>query len=150
DPVKAGFARSYAQPGGMLTGNVMNALGGEESVTQKRIALFKQIVPNLTRLGMIAPDTGPGASLVVIETEALQKVAAQLGFELRPYGLRTPDDLEAAFASGRRDDVGAYYISGHPMLIGNLARVMGFVEASGKPSVGPYPDWGRAGLLMSY
>ena len=27
---------------------------------------------------------------------------------------------------------------------------MCLVTASGKPSVGTYPDWGRAGLLMSY
>jgi putative ABC transport system substrate-binding protein len=34
-------------------------------------------------------------------------------------------------------------------LASSLSRVMSFVTASGKPSVGPYPDWGRAGLLMS-
>ena len=27
---------------------------------------------------------------------------------------------------------------------------MSFVTASRKPTVGPYPDWGRSGLLMSY
>ena len=27
---------------------------------------------------------------------------------------------------------------------------MSLVTAPGKPSVGPYPDWGCAGLLMSY
>ena len=27
---------------------------------------------------------------------------------------------------------------------------MPFVAASGKPTVGAYPEWGRAGLLMSY
>ena len=44
----------------------------------------------------------------------------------------------------------AFYISGEPLLTANLARVMSFVTASRKPTVGPYPDWGRAGLLMSY
>ena len=36
------------------------------------------------------------------------------------------------------------------MLAASISRVMNFVAASGKPSVGPYPIWGRAGLLMSY
>jgi putative ABC transport system substrate-binding protein len=31
-----------------------------------------------------------------------------------------------------------------------MAKVMTFVTATGKPSFGPYPEWGRAGLLMSY
>jgi putative tryptophan/tyrosine transport system substrate-binding protein len=59
-------------------------------------------------------------------------------------------DLESAFASGLHDDVSAFYISGETLLIANLSRVMPFVVASRKPSVGTYPDWGRAGLLMSY
>jgi putative tryptophan/tyrosine transport system substrate-binding protein len=147
DPIALGWAQSYVHPGGMLTGNVMNAVGGEETMTQKRIGLFKQIVPDLTRLGMIASD----ASVPLMkEKDALQKVASELGFELVHYGLKTIDDLEGAFAAGLRDDVSAFYISGEPLLSGNLSRVMTSVIASRKPSVGPYPYWGRAGLLMSY
>jgi putative ABC transport system substrate-binding protein len=131
----------------MLTGNVMNAVGGEETMTQKRIGLFKQLVPDLTRLGVIASDI---AVATLKEKDALRKVAAQLGFELVPYGLKTLDDLEDAFAAALRDDVSAFYISGEPLLSGNLPRVMASVTASRKPSVGTYPDWGRAGLLMSY
>ena len=127
DPVAFGWAQSYVHPGGMITGNVMNAVGGEETMTQKRIGLFKQLVPDLTRLGMIASD------IAVCDTEgegALQKVAAELGFELVHYGLKTIDDLEGAFAAGLRDDVSAFYISGEPLLVGNLARVMTSVTAS--------------------
>jgi ABC-type uncharacterized transport system substrate-binding protein len=147
DPVASGWVQSYAQPGGMITGNVMNAVGGEVTMTQKRIGLFRQLVPGLTRLGMIAPANG---ALAIKEKEALQEVATQLGFEFVFYGLNTIDDLEGAFAAGLRDDVSAFYISGEPMLSGNLSRVMSFVAASRKPAVGPYPDWARAGLLMSY
>jgi ABC-type uncharacterized transport system substrate-binding protein len=131
----------------MITGNVMNAVGGEETMTQKRIGLFKELVPNLMRLGMIAPANGV---LAMQEKEALRKVASQLDFEFVLYDLNTLDDLESAFAAGLRDDVSAFYISGEPLLFANLARVMSFVTASRKPTVGPYPDWGRSGLLMSY
>jgi putative ABC transport system substrate-binding protein len=147
DLVALGVVQSYVHPGGMITGNVMNAVGGEETMTQKRIGLFKELVPNLIRLGMIAPANG---LLAVNEKDALQKVAARLGFEFILYDLKTLDDLESAFAAGLRDDVSAFYISGEPLLSANLSRVMTLVTASGKPSVGPYPDWGRAGLLMSY
>jgi putative ABC transport system substrate-binding protein len=147
DPVALGIVQSYVHPGGMITGNVMNAVGGEETMTQKRIGLFKQLVPNLTRLGMIASEA---AVALLKEKDALRKVATELGFELVHYSLKTIDDVEAAFAAGLRDDVSAFYISGEPMLIANLSRVMSSVTASRKPSVGPYPDWGRAGLLMSY
>ena len=153
DPVALGWVQSYVHPGGMITGNVMNAVGGEETLTQKRIGLFKQLVPGLTRLGMIAPaaggQNGP-TTLVLKEKEALQNAAAQLGFEFAFYGLNSLDDLESAFAAGLRDGVNAFYISGEPLLSANISRVMPFVVASKKPTVGPYPIWGRSGLLMSY
>ena len=147
DLVALGLVQSYAHPGGMLTGNVMNAVGGEETMTQKRIGLFKELVPNLMRIGMIAPANGV---LAKEEKDALQKVGARLGFEFVRYDLNTIDDLESAFAAGLRDDVSAFYISGEPFMSANLPRVISFVTASGKPSVAPYPDWGRAGVLMSY
>jgi putative tryptophan/tyrosine transport system substrate-binding protein len=148
DLVALGVVQSYAHPGGMITGNVMNAVGGEETMTQKRIGLFKQLVPDLTRLGMIASD--PPGPVAIKEKDALEKVAAQLGFEFMHYGFGTLDGLESAFRAGLRDNVSAFYISGEPLLIANLSRVMTFVAASGKPTVGSYVDWGRAGLLMSY
>jgi putative ABC transport system substrate-binding protein len=147
DLVGLGVVQSYVHPGGMLTGNLMNAVGGEETVAQKRIGFFKELVPNLMRLGMIAPAKG---LLAMQEKEALQKVAARLGFEFFHYELDTLDDLESAFAAGLRDDVSAFYISGEPLLGSSVLRVVNFVTASGKPSVGSFPDWGRAGLLMSY
>jgi putative tryptophan/tyrosine transport system substrate-binding protein len=151
DPIALGWVQNYAHPGGMITGNVMNAVGGEETMAQKRIGLFKQLVPGLTRLGMIAPAKGVLAgALAMREKEALHKVAAQLNFEVVHYDLNTIDDLESAFAAGHRDDVSAFYISTESLLISNLSRVMSSVTASRKPSVGTIPDWGRAGLLMSY
>jgi len=152
DPVALGWVQSYVHPGGMITGNVMNAVGGEESLTQKRIGLFKQLVPGLTRLGMIAPvpTQNRPATLVMKEKEALQTAAAQLSYEFVFCGFNTLDDLESAFAAGLRDDVSAFYISGEPLLSANISRVIALAAASGKPTVGPYPIWGRSGLLMSY
>ena len=147
DPLMLGWAQSYAHPGGMLTGNVMNAVGGEETMVQKRIGLFKELVPDLKRLGMIASEVAVAA---LKEKDALAKVAAGLGFELVHYRFKTADDLEGIFAKGHRDDVSAFYISGEPLLVASMSRVVSLVAASRKPSVGPYPDWGRAGLLMSY
>src|SRR5258708_10652231 len=57
DPIKAGFAESYVHPGGNTTGNVMNAVGGEEALTQKRMGLFKEMVPDLKRRGVIGTAT---------------------------------------------------------------------------------------------
>lgn len=147
DPIKAGFAESYVHPGGNTTGNVMNAVGGEEALTQKRMGLFKELVPDLKRLGFIGTAT---STLVIEELKALRSVARHFSFEIVHHAIQGVDDVESAVASSNRDGVNALYVSGEPLLYNNMARVLPFLMASGKPTVGTYPDWGRAGLLMSY
>jgi hypothetical protein len=55
-----------------------------------------------------------------------------------------------ALSTGVREGASAFYISGVPLLLNNISRVMPLVAASGKLTVGVYPEWARAGLLMSY
>jgi putative tryptophan/tyrosine transport system substrate-binding protein len=154
DPIALGLAESYARPGGMMTGTVMNAVGGEESLASKRIGFFKELVPNLTRLGMIgiADSETPiaSANLAIPERNALRTASAQLGFELSHYDIRTLDDFDVAVSSGLRDDVSAFYISGDPRMNLNIPRVVASLAKSGKPACAVYPFWARAGLLMSY
>ena len=146
DPIKAGFAESYAHPGGHATGNVMNAVGGEQALTQKRFNLFKELVPDLKALGFI----GSSSTLATAELNALQGVAGQFGFAVVRHDISGLDDIEGAVAASVRDGVGALYVSGEPLLYNNMARVLPLVLAPGKPTVGTYPEWGQAGLLMSY
>ncbi|MCP4621250.1 MAG: hypothetical protein GY844_33025 [Bradyrhizobium sp.] len=146
DPIKAGFAESYVHPGGHATGNVMNAAGGEEALTRKRMNLFKELVPNLKRLGFI----GSPSILATAEFNALQGVAGQIGFEIVRHPVQGLDAVEDAVAASVRDGVDALYVSGEPLLYNSMPRVLPLVTAAGKPTVGTYPEWGRAGLLMSY
>ena len=147
DPIKLGLAESYAHPGGNSTGNVMNAAGGEETLTPKRIGLFKELVPDLKRLGFIGTATSP---LAIVELNALRRVAGNLGFEIVYHTIQGLDDIESAIMASNRDGVDAFYVSGEPLLFNDMARVLSLVAASGKPTVGTYPEWVRAGLLMSY
>jgi putative tryptophan/tyrosine transport system substrate-binding protein len=149
DPIEYGLAQSYAKPGGRFTGQVLNALGGEESVTEKRIAHFKELVPTVGKLGLIGPRTGT-VRLFDHEVSAARGVAERLGVEARPYSIQTIDDLEEAVASALRDGVDAFYVSGEPIMITNLRRVVPLLASSGKPTLGTYVDWARAGLLMAY
>jgi len=151
DPIALGLAQSYTRPGGTATGNVMNALGGEESLTAKRLGFFKDLVPNIARLGMIGswvPQIQGG--LLYQEEMALRKASAQMGFAFEKYAIKTLDDLEQAFAKALADGVDAFYISGEPFLFANISRVLPHVVAAAKPTLGTYPEWARAGLLLSY
>jgi putative ABC transport system substrate-binding protein len=152
DVIALGWAESYARPGGMMTGNVQNALGGEEGITTKRIGLFKELVPNLTRLGMIGFKGNSQMSQPNLEHNALRKASSQLGFEVFRYDLEWPslDGLDDAVALGMRDDVSAFYISGTFAILGHIQQVVASVAKSGRPICSVYHDFVQAGSLMSY
>jgi putative ABC transport system substrate-binding protein len=149
DPIRMGLAQSYARPGGNSTGNVMTATGSEDTVAQKRIGLFKELVPGLKRLGFIGTD-GKSSILAATELAALRRAGSQLGFELVHNAIQGPNDIEQAVEATDKDGVDGLYVSGEPQMYTQLERVAPAVVATGKPSVGTYPDWARAGLLMSY
>nr|WP_063702534.1 ABC transporter substrate-binding protein [Bradyrhizobium centrolobii] len=153
DPIAVGLAESYRKPGGTATGNVINAVGGEDSLAEKRVGFFKDLVPNIERLGMIGVVWDPQVLQGVLshqEETALQKVSVQLGFRFENYAVKTHEDIEGVFAKALSDGVDALYISGDPLLTSNMSRVMPHILAAGKPTLGVYPEWGRAGLLLTY
>jgi putative ABC transport system substrate-binding protein len=151
DPIAVGLAESYTRPGGTATGNVMNAIGGEESMTAKRLGFFKDLVPDVQRIGMIGVADYGLARLEPSEEAALRKATAQLGIGFESYEIKaTLEDLEAVLSKALSEGVGAFYISGDPILTTNMSRVTPRILATGKPALGVYPDWARAGLLLTY
>ena len=53
DPVKAGFAASFARPGGNITGNALI----EELSVEKNFEILHEIVPNAKRVGLLIDPT---------------------------------------------------------------------------------------------
>jgi putative tryptophan/tyrosine transport system substrate-binding protein len=152
DPVARGLAKSYAQPGGMFTGNVLNALGGEDTIAERRITLFKELVPSLTHLGVFGPTPAEGVveTLFPKEVDAAERAALRLGFAVSTYPLKSIGEFEPAMKSALSDGVDGFYLSGEPLLISNLHRVSPLIMAARKPAVGSYVEMARAGVLMTY
>jgi putative ABC transport system substrate-binding protein len=151
DPVAVGLAESYRRPGGSATGNVMNAIGGEESLTAKRLGFFRDLVPDIRRLGMIGVADYGLARLETSEEVALRKVTARLGIGFESYEIKaTLENLEDVLSKALGDGVGAFYISGDPVLFTKMSLVTPRILATGKPALGAYPEWGRAGLVLTY
>lgn len=146
DPVRMGLVQSFAHPGGHTTGNVLTAMGGEDTMAQKRIGLFRELVPGFRRLGFIAM----GNDFALVEFAALRRVADGLGFEVTHRPIKGVDDIEAGIAAIAADGVDALYVSGEPQMFTQIRRVAPAVVATGKPSVSTYAEWARAGFLMAY
>ena len=91
DPVGQGFARSLARPGGNVTGLAWDA---DQQFTAKIIEILRELLPAPQHIGGIIDPTVPPT----VGWEAAQRGALQLGLNLHAIEVRTPDQIEKAFA----------------------------------------------------
>jgi putative ABC transport system substrate-binding protein len=104
DPVGSGLVASLGRPGGNVTGMTIQST----DLAQKRLQLIREIVPNATRIGLLAlrvsdtqPDTARETStpLLVAETQA---AAHQMGVGIVARSIAYANELPDAFAQYRR------------------------------------------------
>jgi len=91
DPVETGIVDSLASPGGNITG--LTTLARE--LSGKRLELLKEVVPRMSRAGVLWDANAPGAIIGFKEYEA---AARALKIQLQSLEVRGPNpDLEGAF-----------------------------------------------------
>jgi putative ABC transport system substrate-binding protein len=98
DPVKLGFVRSFARPGGNMTGVSTLAI----ELNSKRLELFKELVPGLKRvLVVLDPTDVDGVAALHVYREA----ARQLGIQLVERTPRSQEEAREVIAQARRPEV---------------------------------------------
>ena len=145
DPVRAGFVESFARPGGNVTGITALAreLGG------KRLELFKEAVPKLSRVAVLY-DPANSPSLHEVK-ELLPADARALKLTIQPWEIRAVDDFEKVFAAlNKHRPDGLYALTAGGVMRPNEKRTVGFALKSRLPSVYSSRGAVEAGGLMSY
>jgi putative ABC transport system substrate-binding protein len=146
DPVKQGLAESLAHPGGNFTGASIDA---GLSIHGKRIALLREIIPTMSKLGCLAlrlswngPVSGP-AVRAAAETASLPLAVALVEFGA------SEADYRAAIESISRDGANAVMVVDSPETYQN-----GTLIASGRRREASgdffHPEAVEAGGLMAY
>ena len=95
-PVEMGLVQSLAHPGGNMTGVTFEAA---TKTYGKRLQILKEIVPDLKRVAVLRPVDDPA----FVEKPLQDLAAREFGVTLLPVGIKSADDLEAAFASMKKD-----------------------------------------------
>ena len=102
DPVGTGLVANLARPGGNITGLCTDASAEQSG---KNLGLVAEIVPGLSRVGVLLHTGHPGADL--------EAAAQKLNMELYVVDdVATIDELESAFQMMRRKQVGAVLVRG--------------------------------------
>ena len=77
-------------------------------------------------------------------------VAGRFGLQYHLLAVRTVDELEAALAAVRRDELHALYVSWNPVFNVQRERVVTMVANLRLPAIYGFRDFVQAGGLMSY
>ena len=143
DPVGTGLAQSLARPGANLTG--ISDVSAE--VTPKRMALLKEVAPQLHRVAMLwnANDLG-----MTLRYRASEAAAEALGISVQPLGVREPNDFDQAFGTMIRDMPDAILMVTDSLTILNRKRVFEFAAEHRLPAIYEFDFLVRDGGLMSY
>jgi putative ABC transport system substrate-binding protein len=131
DPVKAGFVQSLGRPGGNITGRTVLA----QEVTAKRLALLRELVPGLARVGVLWNPANPDK---VDEWDAAQLVARQLGVEVRSLELRSPEGLAGAFDAAVRERCGGLLVLSDKVMRPHAKTIAALAAKHRIPAM--YPD----------
>ena len=140
DLVAQGLVASLAHPGGNITGSAFFA----PELMAKRLELLKEIIPTLTRAGVL---TFRGYTRYFLD--AMAPAAKALDVELLPIEVVGPSGYEDALSAASTASVGGLVIIDLSQFEGNAALIASLANKRGLPTVAPL-TLARAGALAGY
>jgi putative ABC transport system substrate-binding protein len=143
DPVGNGFVASLARPGGNITG--LSTLYPE--ISGKQLELLKEIVPKLSRVGVLGNSTNPGNAQALRETEL---AAGALKVQLQYLDVLDPKDIETAFRAASKERADAVLVLSNTVLSPHRTQVADLAVKNRLPAIYDRPEFVEDGGLMTY
>jgi putative ABC transport system substrate-binding protein len=144
DPVATGIVDSLARPGGNITGltTLVRDLSG------KRLELLTEVVPGISRVGVLWDTNAPGP---VIGFKDYEAAARSLKITLQSLEVRGPNpDLEGAFKAAANGRLSALVTIRNPVLSRYQKQITEFTVKNRMLSMCERTRYVEAGCLMSY
>jgi putative tryptophan/tyrosine transport system substrate-binding protein len=144
DPVATGIVESLARPGGNITG--LTRLTRE--LTGKRLELLQEVVPTLSRVGVLVDADSAASATVLKDYEA---AARALKITLQAVEVRSSNpDFEGAIHAAAQARVSALITVRSGLALTYRQQIANLVIKHRLPSISEGSDFVEAGGLMSY
>jgi len=144
DPVAAKLVQSLAHPGGNVTGRAVLT----RELSGKRLEIFKETLPAVSRVGFLWDAESEPAGISLKEYEA---VARPLHISIASLGVRGPiPDLSSAFQTGVKAHIGALVTITNGLIRSHAREVADLALKSRLPTMNERSQYVQAGGLMSY
>jgi len=144
DPVASGYIHSLSRPGGNITG--LTRLTRE--LSGKRLELLTEIVPTISRVGILWDAEGQSAAIGFKEYEVATR-ALKIG--LQSLEVRKPKpDFAGAFRVAIKGRSNAVIIVRNPLTTSNQKQIADLAIKNRLPSINETSDFVESGGLASY
>jgi len=102
DPIEAGLVKSFARPGGNITG----IADLEVELVPKRMEIFRELIPGLKRILLVYDATNPDTAS---RLEVHRNAAHRLGLTLVERPVRTEEEARTAISAVRKGEVDGFF-----------------------------------------
>jgi putative tryptophan/tyrosine transport system substrate-binding protein len=143
DPVGANLVESIRRPGGNATGLTNFSV----ELSAKRLEYLKEIVPMLSRVGLLI---NPSAKISDLYVEQSNAAGPKLGLTTKAYPVRSVDELESAFDTMVTDGMQAVVINAESLFYLGKERIAQLALARRLPTCVWVKEVLESGTLVSY
>lgn len=145
DPVLVRWVKSYARPGGNMSG----LAGLSQELAAKRLELLKAVVPDAARVAVLGNSANP------IQERGVREViqaARPLGVRIQVFDVARPEGIAPAFAAMKAGGAQALMVLQDVMLAAEPQRslILSLAAEARLPALYVENDWVSSGGLMSY
>ena len=142
DPIKLGLVASLNRPGGNVTG--VTILSG--ALTAKRLELLRELRPQASVACLVNPSS-PEAEAQLTD---IREAAHTTGKELRLLNVSNDHDLDVAFATLVREQIGGLLLANDAFFVGRREQIVAMAARHAIPTMYFLREFVAVGGLMSY
>jgi putative tryptophan/tyrosine transport system substrate-binding protein len=145
DPVSSGFVKSWARPGGNITGFAQF----EPSIAGKWLEVLKEIAPTVTRVAILFnPDTAPLRGSIFLKS--LDDAAPSLGLKLVKTPVHDDRGIEEIGVELTREPGGGIIAMPDSFITFHREQILAVAARYRLPAAYPYAYFSKSGGLISY
>ena len=141
DPLAIGYVKSFARPGGNVTGMFLDL----PELSGKQVGLLKEVVPRLSRIAIIGIPGLNAAQFAATET-----VARALALEAEVMEVRVADDFERALEAATTMHAEAGILLSSPLVFVASKQIGELALAKRLPLISLFAEFPKVGGLIAY